>query len=65
MENDRDILLIAIFTFFTVFAWIFFELVQTSKTSTIAQSTQNLLVPLETNIDSNTLSALEKKSQYK
>lgn len=65
MENDRDILLIAIFTFFTVFAWIFFELAQTTKTSTIAESTQKLLIPLETKIDAETLSILEKRSIFK
>jgi hypothetical protein len=65
MDNDRDILLIAIFTFFTVFAWIFFELIQTSKTTTISESTTALLTPLESRIDAQTLNDLEQRKLFK
>jgi hypothetical protein len=65
MDNDRDILLIAIFTFFTVFAWIFFELVQTSKTTTVTSATTSLLAPLETKIDVQTLNNLEQRKIFK
>jgi hypothetical protein len=65
MEKDRDILLVAIFTTFTVFAWIFFELVQTTKTSTVPTSTQNLLAPLKTEIDSETITAIEQRKNFK
>jgi hypothetical protein len=65
MENDRDILLIAIFTFFTVFAWISFELAQTSRTSTINQATQSMLAPLNSTIDKQTLSIINSRINYK
>ncbi len=65
MENDRDILLVAIFTFFTVFVWIGFELFQTSKTSTIPESTMVLLKPLESKMDTEVLSIIEQKAVYK
>jgi predicted negative regulator of RcsB-dependent stress response len=58
MDNDRDILLIAMLTFLTVFAWIFFDLVQTSKTSTITASTATLLKPISSKIDQETINAL-------
>jgi hypothetical protein len=65
MDNDHDILLIAVFTFFTVFAWIFFELVQTAKTSTVTLSTNSLLTPLEAKIDTQTLTNLEQRKIFK
>jgi hypothetical protein len=65
MEKDRDILLVAIFTTFTVFAWIFFELIQTSKTSTVTSTTQTLLEPLETKIDTETITAIEQRKNFK
>lgn len=65
MEKDRDILLVAIFTTFTVFAWIFFELVQTSKTSTVTSTTQTLLEPLETKIDTETITVIEQRKNFK
>jgi hypothetical protein len=65
MENDRDILLIAILTFITVFAWIFFDLVKTSQTSTITDSTEQLLTPLNPTIDTDTLNKLSLRINYK
>lgn len=65
MDNDRDILLVAIFTFLTVFAWIFFELIKTSKTSTITQSTQQLIMPIQTTIDTGTLDKLNQRQIYR
>ncbi len=61
MENDRDLLLISIFTFITVSLWVFFELVKTTKTTTISPSTQQVLVPLSPKLDTETLSELEKR----
>lgn len=65
MENDHDILLISIFTCITVFAWICFELIQTSKTSTIPEATQKLLVPLNANIDTKILTDIQNRTNYK
>ena len=65
MDNDRDILLITILTFFTVFAWIFFELVKTTRTSTVSEQTQQLLKPLNTNIDTDTFQILETRKNFK
>jgi hypothetical protein len=65
MENDRDILLIAILTFITVFSWIFFDLIKTSQTSTISESTEQLLTPLTPTIDTETLNKLSLRINYK
>ena len=65
MEKDRDILLVAIFTFITVFAWIFFELVKTTKISTVTQATQQLLTPIQTKIDTGVLERLNQRQNYK
>jgi len=65
MENDRDILLVAIFTLITVSAWIFFELVKTSQTSTIATPSQELVKPIQTTIDINTLNMLSERMVYR
>lgn len=64
MDNDRDILLIAILTFFTIFAWIFFELAKTTRTSTVTESTQQLLKPINPKIDVETIQILGQRKQY-
>jgi hypothetical protein len=63
MNNDRDILLVAIFTFLTVSIWMFFELIKTTKTSTIAPTSQQLLLPLKPTIDIELLKKLELREQ--
>jgi hypothetical protein len=65
MDNDRDILLIAIFTCITVTAWIFFELVQTAKTSTLSTNTTQLVKPMQTTIDIKTLTTLSERTIYR
>ena len=65
MDNDRDILLVAIFTCITVSAWIFFELIQTSKTSTLSTNTTQLVKPMQTTIDINTLTTLSERTIYR
>lgn len=64
MDNDRDLLLVAILTMFTVFLWVFFELVKTSKTSTIAASTQQAIAPFSPKLDSDTLKLLNERKKY-
>lgn len=64
MDNDRDLLLISVFTFFTVSLWIFFELVKTAKTTTISQTTQQIIVPFTPGIDTDTLEVVRQKKVY-
>jgi hypothetical protein len=65
MENDRDILLVSIMTFITIFAWIFFELVKTTKTTTIPDSTAQLLKPINPRIDTATLENLKERQIFR
>lgn len=62
MDEDKDLLLIAVFTAITVFLWVFFELVKTTKTSTVARPLQQIVSPLTSKIDVGVLEELEKRS---
>jgi len=64
MEEDRDLLLIAIFTTLTIVLWVFFELMQTTKTSTVARPLQNAVLPLSPKIDTDVLDILETKQSF-
>ncbi|HUD19460.1 MAG TPA: hypothetical protein VMR81_03390 [Patescibacteria group bacterium] len=64
MDNDRDLLLISVFTFFTVCLWITFELLKTVKTTTVSATTQQIIIPLSSKIDVDTLSAIANKKVY-
>lgn len=64
MDNDRDLLLISIFTFFTVCLWITFELLKTYKTTTVSQSTQQIVVPLTAKIDIDTMTEIVGRKVY-
>jgi len=64
MQNDRDLLLISIFTFFTVSLWITFELLKTVKTTTVSTTTQQIVVPLSSAIDIDTLTKITNKRVY-
>lgn len=61
MKSDRDLLLISLFTFVTVLSWIFFELVKTTRTSTVAPIVNQIITPLTPALDTGTLDLLEKK----
>jgi hypothetical protein len=63
-ENDRDLLLISIFTFLTVSLWITFELLKTVKTTTVSATTQQIVVPLTSKIDIDTLTEIVQKRVY-
>ncbi|KKW10301.1 MAG: hypothetical protein UY49_C0027G0003 [Microgenomates group bacterium GW2011_GWC1_49_7] len=64
-ENaDRDLLLISVFTFFTVTLWIFFEVLKTAKTTTVSPTTAQIVTPLSPNVDMNTIQTLEAKKAY-
>lgn len=64
MDNDRDLLLISIFTFFTVCLWVTFELLKTYKTTTVSQSTKQIVVPLTAKIDVDTLTNILNRKVY-
>ena len=63
-DNDRDLLLISIFTFFTVSLWITFELLKTAETTTVATTTQQIVIPLSPKIDIDTLTKIANKRVY-
>lgn len=63
-ENDRDLLLIAVFTTLTVMLWVFFELAQTTKTSTISRPLQKAVLPLSPTIDASVLDELAAKQTF-
>ena len=64
MDEDRDLLLVAVFTTLTVFLWVFFELVKTTKTSTIGRPAQQIISPLSGKIDTDTLNVIGGKSTF-
>lgn len=64
MDNDRDLLLVSVFTFLTVSLWIFFELVKTTKTPTVETSTQQIITPFSPVINTDILKALESRKNY-
>jgi hypothetical protein len=64
MDNDRDLLLISVFTFFTVCLWITFELLKTFKTTTISSTTQQIVTPLDPKIDTNTVTAITNRKIF-
>jgi len=61
MNNDKDILLITLFTFLTVTIWIFFELVKTTKTPTATGTSTEILSSINTNFDIETLNQLKNR----
>ncbi len=64
MNNDRDLLLISVFTFLTVSLWIFFELVKTAKTTTVSTNVQKIITPFSPEIDTDTLTNLVNRKSF-
>lgn len=62
--NDRDLLLISVFTFFTVTLWVFFEVLKTIKTTTIAPQVIQTIVPLSPKLDSQIIQTIMTKKAY-
>jgi hypothetical protein len=62
MDSDRDLLLISVFTFLTVSLWVFFELVKTTKTTTITPTVQQVITPFSSTLETDIVDMLEKKS---
>ena len=63
-DSDRDLLLVSIFTFLTVFAWVFFELAKTVKTTTVQRPVQQVIKPLNPTLDTGILDTVEQRQQY-
>lgn len=64
MDNDRDLFLVAIFTFLTIVSWVFFELVKTTKTTTVPTTVEKIVTPLTVNIDQTVLDNLAGRIVY-
>ena len=64
MDDDNNLLLIAVFTTLTIFSWIFFELVKTTKTSTVSSSVKRISTPLSSKIDIDVIMRLESKQTF-
>lgn len=64
MDTDRDLFLVSIFTFLTVSLWIFFELVNTTKTSTVPLTVQQVITPLNSTINIEILTELNERKVY-
>ena len=62
--NDRDLLLISVFTFFTVTLWVFFEVLKTVKTTTITPQVTQIIVPLSPTLDTTILQTIASKKIY-
>lgn len=64
MTNDRDMVLVSLLTLCTVLTWIFFELIQTVKTTTIADTVQEIITPFDPALRIDVLSKLENRVEY-
>ncbi len=64
MENDRDLLLVSVFTFLTVALWISFELIKTAKTTTVTAPVQQIVTSLSATIDTQIISQLKERKTY-
>ncbi|MCX6793977.1 MAG: hypothetical protein NTY06_02625 [Candidatus Gottesmanbacteria bacterium] len=62
--NDRDLLLVSVFTFFTITLWVFFEVLKTVKTTTLTSQVTQMIVPLSPKIDSQILQTIATKKSY-
>lgn len=57
--KQRDLLLIAIFTFLVVIAWISFSLYHARVTSTISPTLRERIAPIEPRFDTSTINMLK------
>ncbi len=64
MDDDRDLLLVAVFTTLTILLWIFFELAKTTKETTVTRPLQQAVTPLTSKIDTDILDLLEARSTF-
>lgn len=62
--NDRELLLISVFTFFTVTLWVCFEVLKTVKTTTITPQVTQTVIPLSPTLDSQVFQTIASKKEY-
>jgi hypothetical protein len=63
-KSDRDLLLISVFTFFTVFLWVFFEVLKTVKTTTVSPQVTRSVVPFSPKLETEVIQTISAKRQY-
>ena len=63
-KSDRDLLLISVFTFFTVFLWVFFEVLKTIKTTTVAPQVTQSIAPFSPKLDLEVIQTISTRRQY-
>lgn len=61
--NNRDLLIISILTFITVFVWIFFDAYHVYTTSTIPQDLKMQLLPLDPKIPLDQIQKLKNRPE--
>lgn len=64
MNEDRDLLLVAVFTTLTIVLWIFFELIKTNRTSTISAPQEQAVAPFNPKIDTEIFDVLDAHQTY-
>jgi hypothetical protein len=64
MDNDRDLLLVSIFTFLTVLVWISLELIKTVKTTTVSTPVAQIVTTLSSTLDTQILSQIKQRKTY-
>ena len=62
MNQNKDLLVISIFTLITVMAWIVFDVYHTAVTSTITEVQQKLMTPLDPKINLSTIQQLKNEN---
>lgn len=61
--KQKDILIIAISTFITILAWIGFHIYHATVTTTVSQSLQKQIQPIEGKFDVDTIEAVKKREK--
>lgn len=61
--KQRDIFLIAVFTFLVVVAWIGFSLYHVQATSTISPTLKERIAPIEPRFDTSTINMLKTERE--
>jgi hypothetical protein len=62
--NNRDFLIISIFTFITTLVWIFFDAYHTYKTSTIPEDLRIQMEPLNTDLPIGIIQQLKDRPEF-
>lgn len=62
MMNNKDMLVISIFTLITILAWIVFDVYHAAVTSTITEVQQQLMTPLNPKLNTQALKNVRRSS---